>query len=262
MTFSSNAFHFIFVLTAACNAVTSATDPATATVDLGTAGDFAILTKTGITTVPNSVITGDIGVSPISAASMTGFSFTEDSSGDFSMSTQVDGRAYASDFETPIPAKMTTAVSDMETAYTDAAGRANADAARINFGAGILGGDFGGPATGKQLTTGIYTFDKDVLITDPITFKGSATDIFIIQIAGNLVQDANVVLLGGAKAENIFWQVAGYVDVATGAHLEGVLLVKTKAVFKTGSSLNGRVLAQTECTLDQVTIVEPPVVVD
>jgi hypothetical protein len=39
--------------------------------------------------------------------------------------------------------------------------------------------------------------------------------------------------------------------------LEGVLLVQTKAVFKTGSSLNGRVLAQSAVTLDTTTIVEP-----
>jgi len=259
MMFSSNAFRFVLVLAAACNAGTFATDPAT-TVALGTAGDFAILTKAGITTVPSSTITGNIGVSPITDAAMTGFSFIKDSSGEFSTSTQVIGRAYAANFETPTPTKMTTAVGDMETAYNDAAGRVNADAARINFGAGILGGVYGGPAADNQLTAGVYTFDSDVLIADPITFRGSATDIFIIQIAGNLIQegDASVELLDGAKAENIFWQVAGHVDVAAGAHLEGVLLVKTQVVFKTGSSLNGRILAQTACALQMATITEAP----
>ena len=47
---------------------------------------------------------------------------------------------------------------------------------------------------------------------------------------------------------------AGYIDAGTTSHLEGVLLVKTKAVFKTGSSLNGRILSQTACTLDKATI--------
>ena len=41
---------------------------------LGTAGDFAILSKTGISTVPTSAITGDIGVSPIAAGAGAGFS--------------------------------------------------------------------------------------------------------------------------------------------------------------------------------------------
>ena len=44
---------------------------------------------------------------------------------------------------------------------------------------------------------------------------------------------------------NIVWVMAGYLDAGTTSHLEGVFLVKTKAVFKTGSSLNGRILAQT-----------------
>jgi hypothetical protein len=52
--------------------------------------------------------------------------------------------------------------------------------------------------------------------------------------------------------------VAGFVDAGTTSHLEGIFLVKTKAVFKTGSSLNGRILAQTACTLDTATIREPP----
>jgi hypothetical protein len=61
----------------------------------------------------------------------------------------------------------------------------------------------------------------------------------------------------GAKAKNIFWQVAGYVTVNAGAHMEGILLVKTKVDFITGSSLNGRVLSQTACTLQMASITEP-----
>ena len=150
----------------------------------------------------------------------------------------------------------------METAYTDSAGRANPDAARINPGGGLLGGvKVGGPT--KQLTPGVYTFGTDVLISGNIHFNGTSgvvdPDVFIIQIAGNLVQAANfnVILEGGAKAENIFWQVAGFVVVGTGAHMEGVLLVKTAVTFETLSSLNGRVLSQTACTLQKATIVEP-----
>ena len=44
---------------------------------------------------------------------------------------------------------------------------------------------------------------------------------------------------------NIVWVMAGYLDIGTTAHFEGICLVKTKAVFKTGSSLNGRILTQT-----------------
>jgi hypothetical protein len=142
----------------------------------------------------------------------------------------------------------------MEAAYTDAAGRPNADTARINPYAGEIGGE--------ELTAGVYTFGTDITISDtetPATFKGSATDIFIIQTTGSIVQAANtnVVLADGALAKNIFWQVAGEVNVGAGAHLEGILLVKTAVTFVTGSSLNGRVLSQTACNVQMATITEP-----
>src|SRR3989339_1670007 len=49
-----------------------------APVNLGTAGNFVILTKSGISTVPSSAITGDIGVSPIDQTAITGFSLILD----------------------------------------------------------------------------------------------------------------------------------------------------------------------------------------
>jgi hypothetical protein len=131
------------------------------------------------------------------------------------------------------------------------------DAARINLGGGILGGDFGGPTA--PLTPGVYTFGTGVTISDDITFEGKANDIFIIQMTGNLRQDANVkvILKYGVQAKNIFWQVAGNVKLMAGAHMEGVLLVKTDVTFITSSSLNGRVLSQTACNLQMATVEEP-----
>jgi hypothetical protein len=84
------------------------------------------------------------------------------------------------------------------------------------------------------------------------------TDVFIIQMTGNLIQAANynVILSNGALAKNIFWQVSGEVTVGAGAHLEGILLVKTEVLFETSSSLNGRVLAQTACNLQKATITQ------
>jgi hypothetical protein len=189
---------------------------------------------------------------------MTGFSFAKDSTDTFATSTQLTGKAYAANYAVPIPTTLITAVSDMGTAYTDAAGRTNTDAAKINLGAGELGGVLvGGPTA--PLTPGVYTFSSSVLLSGDIHFDGFATDVFIIQIAGNLVQAANykVILEGGAKAENIFWQVAGFVTVNGGAHMEGIILAKTSVTFITESSLNGRVLSQTACILQKATIVEP-----
>jgi hypothetical protein len=223
-----------------------------APVDLRTAGEFAILAKTGISTVPNSAITGNIGVSPYAGTFMTGFSLIADSSGTFWTSSQVTGMCYASDYVSPTPSMMTTAVSDMETAYTDATSRGpGVGDDYLNLLDGLIGG--------ATLEKGVYTFGSNIAINSDIYFDGTADDVFILQTTGNLVlaSGAKVILEGGVLPENIFWAVAGFVDVGTTAHLEGVLLVQTKAVFKTGSSLNGRVLAQSAVTLDTTTIVEP-----
>ena len=239
------------------SALVLATAAATSSVDLGTAGNFVILTKSGISTVPKSVITGDIGVSPIAASFMTGFSLIADSSGTYSTSAQVTGKAYASDYTSPTPSTMTTAISDMETAYTDAAGRPISDGANINIKAGLI--------TGTTFTAGVYNWGSDVSFSSDIYLEGTATDLFIFQSTGNVIvgSGARVTLKGDGtdcgipKASNIVWQVAGYLDAGTTSHLEGIFLVKTKAVFKTGSSLNGRILAQTAATLDSATITQP-----
>jgi hypothetical protein len=222
-------------------------------VNLRTAEDYVILAKTGISTVPTSAITGDIAVSPISATAITGFGLVKDLKGEFSTALQITGKAYAADNAAPIPTHLTTAVSDMETAYAYAAGLPNDDAARINLGGGAIGS--------QTLTTGVYTFGKDISFSSDVTFDaaGDPNAVFILQTTGNLMQAAStdVILKNGALAKNIFWQVAGHVQVGAGSLLQGVVLVKTNALFMTGSSLNGRVFAQTACDLQQAVITKP-----
>jgi hypothetical protein len=268
MMLSFNTFRLAFALAAAFNTVTSANsvEDDENYVDIATAGDYAILAKTGIATVPTSAITGDIAVSPVAQTYMTGFSFTADSGGTYWTSTQIDGLAYAATSGTPVPAELTKAVGDMEAAYTSAAGKDNAVGPRLNLGTGTLGGVFGGDGadddgTSHRLTAGVYTWGSNVEIGDDIYFDGEDDPdaVFLMQITGNLDQVTNkdVHLKRGAKAENIFWQVSGYVHISAGAHLEGILLVKTDVLFETSSSLNGRVLSQTACNLQMATITEP-----
>jgi hypothetical protein len=238
-------------------ALVLATEAATSPVFLGSASNFVILTKSGISTVPASIITGDIGVSPAAASFMTGFSQTADSSGTYSQSAQITGKAYAADYFPPTPSMMTTAISDMETAYVDAAGRPISDGANINIKAGLI--------TGETFRAGLYKWGSDVSFSSDIYLEGMATDIFIFQSTGNVIagSGAKVTLVddctGGGipQASNIVWQLAGYLEAGTSSHLEGTFLVKTRAVFLTGSSLNGRILAQTAATLDSATITEP-----
>ncbi|CAE8583688.1 unnamed protein product [Polarella glacialis] len=238
-----------FVLIAALGAIASVSAAGPDAVNLGEAGTYAILSKAGISTVPTSAITGNIGVSPIDSKAITGFSLMADSTNTFATSTQVTGSVYAVDYTSPTPAELTVTIGNMETAYTDAAGRATPD--HTNLEAGDLGG--------LTLVPGLYKFGSDVTIPTDCTINGSSTDTWIFQVTGNLIMAANmrITLIGGATASNIVWQVAGYVEVEAGAHMEGILLVKTKVDFRTGSSLNGRILAQTAVTLQSSTVTQP-----
>ena len=217
-------------------------------VSLGTAGDFVILAKSGVSTVPTSAVTGDIGISPAAATFITGFSLTVDSTNAFSTSTQVTGRVYASDYSTPTPSDLTAAVGSMELAFTEAAGRAP-DVTEL--GAGNIGG--------MTLVPGVYKWGTGLLIPTDVTLSGSATDVWIFQIAQDLTMSsgARVLLTGGALPQNVFWQVAGLVDLGTTAHAEGVVLTQTSVTLRTGASINGRLLAQTAVDLDGSTVTEP-----
>jgi hypothetical protein len=217
-------------------------------VNLGTAANFAILAKSGISTVPASAVTGNIGVSPIAATAITGFSLIADSTNVFATSSQVTGNVYAADYAPPTPSNMTTAVSDMELAFTDAAGRAPGV---TELGAGDIGG--------MTLDAGVYKWSTGVVIPTDVTLRGSSTDVWIFQIAGDLtMSDAKrITLTGGAVPKNVFWQVSGQATLGTTAHLEGIVLSQTAIVVATGASIKGRLLAQTAVTLDGSTVVAP-----
>jgi hypothetical protein len=217
-------------------------------VNLGEAGNFVILAKSGISTVPTSAVTGDLGVSPAAATFITGFSLTADATDAFSTSPQVTGKVYASDYAPPTPSNLTTAVSDMELAFTDAAGRAP-DVTEL--GAGNIGG--------MTLDPGVYKWGTGLLIPTDVTLSGSATDVWIFQIAQDLTMSSGVKILlaGGAQPKNVFWQIAGLVDLGTTAHCQGVILTQTAATLRTGASINGRLLAQTAVDIDGSAVVEP-----
>ncbi|KAJ7512982.1 antifreeze protein [Mycena galericulata] len=217
-----------------------------AAVNLRTAGNYSILAQSGISTVPPSVITGNIAVSPIAATAMTGFSLTLDSSGRFSTSTQVSKECFAADYSAPTPATLTTAVGDMGTAYNDAIGRTNPNF--TNLGSGSIGG--------LTLTPGLYTWSSAVNVDSGITISGAATDTWIFQVTGTFTIAAGVkfVLSGGALASNIVWVTTGAVSAGAGAHLEGVILGKTSIALITGATANSRLLAQTAVTLQKATV--------
>jgi hypothetical protein len=208
-----------------------------APVNLGAAGTFAILSKSGVTDVAASAITGDVGSSPITGAAI------------LVSCAEVTGTIYSVDAAGPAPcvvtnaALLTTAVGDMQAAYTDVAGRTMPDF--VELGAGEVGG--------LTLTPGLYSWSTGVLISSNVTLNGGPNDVWIFQVAGTLTQASatQVTLTGGAVASNVIWQVAGATTIGTTAHFEGTLLDQTSIAVNTGASVTGRLLAQTAVTLQQ-----------
>jgi hypothetical protein len=222
-------------------------------INLGSAGNFAVLAKTGISTTGSTSIVGDIGVSPAAASYITGFGLIKDISNTFSTSALVTGKIYAADYTVPAPTTMTTAISDMETAYTDGAGRT--DPTETEMGAGSIGG--------TTLVPGLYKWSTNVTIPTDITLSGGPNDVWIFQIAGNLIMSSatHIVLVGGARAGNVFWIVAGQTTIGTTAVFNGNILDQTTIALNTGATLNGRALAQAAVTLDANAVTEPTLVV-
>lgn len=219
-------------------------------IGAGTVGipNYVILAKTLISTTGVTAITGDLGMSPAAATYVQGFSLSKNASNCYSTSTYVTGVVYAADYQTSngcgsVPdtaTLLTTAVGDMQTAYTDAAGRP-ADFTEV--GAGNIGG--------MTLPAGTYKWGSGVLIPTDVTLSGGANDTWIFQIAGGITQasGAQVILAGGALPKNIFWQAADVVDIGTTALMQGVILAQTQIALKTGAKVNGRLLAQSAVTL-------------
>jgi hypothetical protein len=215
-----------------------------APVNLRTAGSFVVLAQSQITNVPTSAITGNLGLSPATGASMG------------VTCAQVTGSIYSVDAAGPLPCvvtdatRLTTAVADKGLAYTDAAGRA-ADVTEL--GAGNIGGLNLGPAT--------YKWSTNLLIPTNVTLTGGANDVWIFQVAQGLTvsSGAQVILAGGALAKNVFWQTFAAADFGTTSKFSGVIMSATSIAMKTGASINGRLLAGTAVTLDQNTVTQPAI---
>jgi hypothetical protein len=216
-----------------------------APVNLKSAGNFVILSKTGITNVPASQITGNVGTSPISGTAL------------LLTCVEITGKTYTVDAAGPLPCRVTdpsrlrSAIRDMESAYTDAAGRAPSV---TELGAGNIGG--------MTLSPGVYKWSSGVTIPTTLTLSGSSNSVWIFQIAQNLdlASATSIILTRGALAKNVFWQVGGLATLGTTSIFQGILLSQTLIAANTGASINGRLLAQTAVTLQKNVVRQPNVV--
>jgi hypothetical protein len=214
-------------------------------VNLLSAGDFVILSESGIIDANLSTITGNIGAYPISGAAI------------HVTCAEVTGTIYSSDAAGPLPCRVTdptklnTAVNDMvNTVYPDARGRAP-DATNLGTAGEIGGLDF---------APGVYFWSSNVTISTDITLSGGPNDVWIFQIEGDLTVASKgnsslgvKVKLNGAGACSVFWEVHASnfgATLGTWSTFNGNILSDKQIIMQSGAVLNGRALAQTLVTLD------------
>jgi hypothetical protein len=104
---------------------------------------------------------------------------------------------------------------------------------------------------GQTITPGVYRWTGAVTIPTDVTLSGGPEDVWIFQIGGDLSSTAstNVILNGGAQANNIFWVVAGGTTLGSSSVFNGIILDATAITLESGATLHGRALAQSSVNL-------------
>jgi hypothetical protein len=197
---------------------------------LGTALNFTVLAGSAITNTGPTVITGNLGLDPGTASSVTGFP-----------PGSVTGVKHTAD------AVALQAKNDLKTAYTDAATAPTTS--------NLTGKNLGG----KNLTPGVYTFSSSAQLTGSLTLSGNG--VFIFRIGSTLTTASNSVVLlrNGAQACAVYWQVGSSATLGSATQFQGNLMALTSITMVTGANiLKGRALARNGAlTLDDNHITPP-----
>ena len=191
----------------------------TTTVPLGTASSFAILAGSAITNTGPTVINGNMGIHPNGITSITGFP-----------PGLVNGAVHAAN------AVALQAQSDLTIAYNNAANRP--------CGATLTGVDLGG----QNLTSGVYCFATSAQLTGTLILNGqnNPNSVFIFKIGSTLTTASNssIILINGAQACNVFFQVGSSATLGTDTRFIGNILDLTSITANTRATVNGRLLAR------------------
>lgn len=208
---------------------------------LGKAEEFAILAYSNISSIPTSSINGKVGLMP-GTRDMIKLNPSEVAGGVSDI--------MAADDETNPPNLLSNAKVDMVTAYNKAAALIP-DADKTNFDSAI---------GGKKLSPGVYKWSGDLSIADDFSVEGDENAVWIFKIAGHLrVSDGvKMIMNGGSKASNIFWQVNGSAILRSMSEMSGTIIAQQFIELGSKSVLNGRAFAKNgHVSANQATVTRP-----
>lgn len=185
---------------------------------LGAAQSFAVLGGSTVTNTGNTIVTGDLGLSPGSA--VTGFP----------PGVVVSGSIYATG---AVPQNAQNALT---TAYNSLVAQGCTQ--------DLTGSDLGG----RTLTAGVYCYSTSAQLTGTLTLNGQGNPnaVFIIKVGSALTtaSASTVLLINNASACNVFFQITSSATLGTSSHLEGSLIALTSITLTTGASITGHALAR------------------
>jgi len=209
----------------------SGSNPVPPIITLGSASTYGVLAGSTVTNTGNTVITGNLGLSP--GTSVTGFP-----PGTYT------GTEHIAD------ATAATAKTDLTTAFV---------AGNALSGAVTISGDLGG----QTLTSGIYKSTSTIVITGTLTLDGqnNPASYWVFQIGSALTtaSSSTILFINGASAANVFWLIGSSATLGTNSTFVGSILAQASITATTGANITGRLLAQTAAvTLDTNTITVPP----
>ena len=207
-------------------------------INLGSAGDFAVLGGSGVSnTGVTTRIIGDVGSFP--TATIDGL-----------LAGNVNGILYMT--ADPIVGQ---AKIDLTTAYNDGQAR--------SLNAISLPGQLGGLTLTPGLyvnssTSGISGTGSNAILT--LDAGGDANAVWIFKMGSTFVTDAgtSIVLAGGAQAKNIYWSVGTSATLGTNSIFYGNILADQAITLTTGATLYGRALTRVAAvTIDSSIITKP-----
>ena len=188
-------------------------------VDLGSASTFGLMATAAVTAASASIINGDVSLEP--GTSITGFP-----------PAVVNGAVHVNDTVSH------QARNDLLAAYNYAKGLACTTPVTA-----ALGSMYVYPA---GIPPGVYCSGSTMLVNigAPIVLDGGGDTnaVWVFQIGSSMTSNADVTLINGAQAKNVFWVPTSDMTIGSGTTFNGTIVAGRDTTSAGFATINGRIL--------------------